>query len=64
MQPFYRSPFKIVCNIDDGYELTYGRKMPANSFFIVKNEGEFESIDRTEAEEVRDVLKDKMKKWK
>ncbi|MGM0804990.1 MAG: DUF3846 domain-containing protein [Bacillota bacterium] len=64
MQPFYRSPFKIVCNVDNGYELSYGKKKPRDSFFIVKHEGEFESIDRTEAEEVRDYLKDKMKKWK
>lgn len=64
MQPFYRSPFKLVCNVDNGYELSYGKKKPRDSFFIVKHEGEFESIDRTEAEEVRDYLKDKMKKWK
>lgn len=64
MQPFYRSPFKIVCNVDNGYELTYGKKKPRDSFFIVKHDGQFKSIDRAEAEEVRDYLKEKMKKWK
>ncbi|MFG6496229.1 hypothetical protein P8610_12755 [Fictibacillus sp. UD] len=64
LQPFYRSPFKIVCNVDNGYELTYGKKKPRDSFFIVKHDGQFQSIDRTEAEEVRDYLKEKMKKWK
>jgi hypothetical protein len=64
MQPFYRSPYKIVCNVDNGYDLAYGKKKPNDSFFIVKHNGQFESIDRAEAEEVRDVLKEKMKKWK
>jgi hypothetical protein len=64
MQPFYRSPFKIVCSVDNGYELTYGKKKPRDSFFIVKHDGQFEGIDRAEAEEVRDYLKEKMKKWK
>ncbi|MBN3553993.1 hypothetical protein JYA63_06940 [Fictibacillus nanhaiensis] len=64
MQPFYRSPFKMVCNVDSGYELTYGKKKPQDSFFIVKHDGDFQSLDRAEAEEVRDYLKDRMKKWK
>lgn len=64
MQPFYRSPFKIICNVDNGYELTYDKKKPRDSFLIVKHDGQFEGDDRTEAEEVRDVLKEKMKKWK
>lgn len=64
MQPFYRSPFKIICNVDNGYELTYAKKKPRDCFFIVKHDGQFEGIDRMEAEEVRDVLKEKMKKWK
>jgi hypothetical protein len=64
MQPFYRSPFKIVCSVDNGYELTYGKKKPRDNFFIVKHDGQFEGIDRAEAEEVRDYLKEKMKKWK
>jgi hypothetical protein len=64
MQPFYRSPFKIICNVDNGYELTYGKRKPQDSFFIVKHSGEFQSIDRAEAEEVRDYLKEKMKTWK
>ncbi len=64
MQPFYRSPYKIVCNVDNGYDLTYGKCKPKDSFFIVKHDGDFIGIDRTEAEEVRDHLKEKMKKWK
>jgi hypothetical protein len=64
MQPFYRSPFKIVCNIDNGYELIYAKKRPENSFFIVKHDGDFRSVERGEAEEIRDYLREKMKKWK
>ncbi|RZT21364.1 hypothetical protein [Fictibacillus sp. BK138] len=64
LQSFYRSPFKIVCSVDNGYELTYAKKKPRDSFFIVKHDGDFRSIDRAEAEEIREYLKDKMKKWK
>ncbi|WNB92494.1 hypothetical protein [Bacillus sp. NEB1478] len=64
MQPFYRSPFKIICNIDNGYELTYGNKKPQDTFFIVKHDGSFESVDRMDAEEIRDYIREKMKKWK
>jgi hypothetical protein len=64
MQPFFRSPFKIVCSVDNGYELSYAKKMPRDSFFIVKHDGDFQSVERVEAEEVRDYLREKMKKWK
>jgi hypothetical protein len=64
MQPFFRSPYKIVCNVDNGYDLYYGKRKPRESFFIVKHDGQFHSIDRAEAEEVREALKEKMKKWK
>jgi hypothetical protein len=62
LQPFYRSPFKIVCHLNDGFELSM--KKPDNPFFIVKHTDQFLGIDRTEAEELRDALKTKMKKWK
>jgi hypothetical protein len=64
MQSFFRSPFKLICNVEDGYELSYGMKTPRNSFFIVKHDGGFKSLERGEAEEIRDYLKVKMKKWK
>jgi hypothetical protein len=64
MQSFYRSPYKIICNIDSGYELKYGKKKPKDSFFIVKHDGDFHGIDRGESEEIREYLKVKMKKWK
>jgi hypothetical protein len=64
MQPFYRSPFKIICNVNNGYELAYGKRKPKESFFVVKHDGDFRDIDREEAEEVREYLRVKMKKWK
>jgi hypothetical protein len=63
MQPFYRTPFKIVCNIDSGYELAYAKMKPDSPFFIVKHDGDFQSVERTEAEEIREYLREKMKKW-
>ncbi|MGD6961095.1 hypothetical protein ACQCVB_02730 [Fictibacillus phosphorivorans] len=60
--PFHRSPFKIVCHLNDSFELS--TKKPENTFFIVKHTDVFLGIDRTEAEELREVLRTKLKKWK
>ncbi|WNB92492.1 hypothetical protein [Bacillus sp. NEB1478] len=64
MQSFFRSPFKIILNVDNGYELSYAKRKPSECFFVVKHDGDFHGIDRQEAEEIREYLKGKMKKWK
>ncbi|MCK6259031.1 DUF3846 domain-containing protein [Fictibacillus sp. KIGAM418] len=61
---FHQQHYKIVCNIEEGYDLTYNKKAPSSTFFIAKYQGQFESLSDAETEEIKDVLKTKMKKWK
>ncbi|SDN09182.1 hypothetical protein SAMN04488137_3477 [Fictibacillus solisalsi] len=61
---FHQQQYRLVCNIDEGYDLTYNKKKPSSTFFIVKYQGQFESLSEAEAEEVSHVLKLKLKKWK
>ncbi|MDN4523940.1 DUF3846 domain-containing protein [Fictibacillus fluitans] len=60
----FQRQYKIVCNIEEGYDLTYNKKKPSSTFFVVKYQDQFESLSDTEAEEVKEVLKVKLKKWK
>ncbi|KSU82067.1 MULTISPECIES: DUF3846 domain-containing protein [Fictibacillus] len=60
----FHQQYRLVCNIDEGYDLTYNKKKPSSTFFIVKYQGQFESLSEAEAEEVSHVLKLKLKKWK
>lgn len=61
---FYQQPYKMVCNIEEGYNLIYNKKAPSSTFFIAKYQDQFESLSDTEVEEVKEVLKVKLKKWK
>ncbi|MFC0236528.1 hypothetical protein [Fictibacillus phosphorivorans] len=63
MQRFYQSPYLILCNTDNGYNLKYLKLLPDHPFFIAKYDGEFQNIERLETEQLRMYLKEKMKKW-
>ncbi|MDN4071756.1 hypothetical protein [Fictibacillus terranigra] len=61
---FHRQQYKLICSIEEGYDLTYNKKVPKSTFFIAKYQGQFESLSDAETEEIRDLLKMKLKKWK
>lgn len=58
---FYFSGFRLVCNVDDGYSLG-DRDLPEGSFFIAKYDTDFVSMTVEEADEIKNVLRSKLRK--
>ncbi|WP_026679387.1 hypothetical protein [Fictibacillus gelatini] len=60
---FYKDGYKLVCHIEEGYNLYYNHIRPKRPFFVVKFESDFKSLTDAEAKEVKEALREKMKKW-
>lgn len=61
---FHREPYRLVCHVKEGYDLYYNKKTPSGTFFVVKYQNGFESLNELEVDELKKVLRIKMKKWK
>ncbi|WP_349408685.1 hypothetical protein [Pseudalkalibacillus sp. SCS-8] len=63
VERFFVSGYRLVCSIDEGFGYE-DRTLPTGTYFVARYHTNFESMSVEECEEVKKILKERVKKRK